>query len=94
MVRLDALVENEGKLDALDSELFTTGTALEEIIEIPVRGEQIHRLRMGNAIVLRGRDAIAQADEAIATSGDQLIAIGEVDRGQFKPRRVFKHSFV
>jgi len=92
MVSLEKHLESE--LEALDQELFTTGTALEEVIEVPVTKEQVHRLRLGNSIVLRGRDAIAHADEAFASSGDELIAIGEVDRGQFKPKRVFQHSFV
>ncbi|MEM9279063.1 MAG: tRNA pseudouridine(55) synthase TruB [Pseudomonadota bacterium] len=94
LVPLEKLVEMEGDLEALDAELFTTGTALEDIIEIPVTREQVHRLRLGNAIVLRGRDAIAHADEAFASLGDELVAIGEVDRGQFKPRRVFQNSYV
>jgi tRNA pseudouridine55 synthase len=94
LVPLEKLIEMEGDIDGLDAELFTTGTALEDILEIPVTKDQVHRLRLGNAIVLRGRDAIAQADEAFAASGDELIAIGEVDRGQFKPKRVFKHSYV
>ena len=94
MVELDKLSGLEGDLDALDEELFTTGTALDDLIEIQVTKEQVHRLRLGNKIVLRGRDTIIQADEAFATSGDELVAIGEVDRGQFKPKRVFRHSFV
>ena len=94
MVELDKLSGLEGDLDALDEELFTTGTALDDLIEIQVTKEQVHRLRLGNKIVLRGRDTIIQADEAFATSSDELVAIGEVDRGQFKPKRVFRHSFV
>lgn len=94
LVPLEKLVEFEGDLQALDQELFTTGTALDDVLEVPVTKEQVHRLRLGNAIVLRGRDAIAHADEAFASSGDELIAIGEVDRGQFKPKRVFQHSYV
>lgn len=94
MVSLEKLIDLEGDLAGLDGELFTTGTALDDVLEIPVTKEQVHRLRLGNSIVLRGRDAIAQADEAFASSGDELIAIGEVDRGQFKPKRVFQHSYV
>lgn len=94
LITLDKLIEMEGEIEKLDSELFTTGTALDDIIEVPVTKEQVHRLRLGNAIVLRGRDAIAQADEAFASNGDELIAIGEIDRGQFKPKRVFQNSFV
>lgn len=94
LVPLDRLIEMEGDLEALDGELFTTGTALEEMVEVPVNREQVHRLRLGNSVVLRGRDAIAHADEAFASQGDELVAIGEVDRGQFKPKRVFQHSYV
>ena len=94
MIPLEKLVEMEGEFEKLDSELFTTGTALDDILEVPVTKEQVHRLRLGNSIVLRGRDAIAHADEAFASSGDELIAIGVIDKGQFKPKRVFQHSFV
>ncbi len=94
LIPLEKLIEMEDDLDALDAELFTTGIALEEVVEIPVNKDQVHRLRLGNSIVLRGRDAIVHAEEAFASNGDELIAIGEVDRGQFKPKRVFQHSFV
>ena len=94
LISLDELLEFEGQFDELDQQLFTTGTALDEMVEVPVTKEQVHRLRLGNAIVLRGREAIAQADEAFASSGEELIAIGQVERGQFKPKRVFVHSFV
>ena len=94
LVPLEKLVALEGDLEALDAELFTTGTALEDIVEVPVNREQVHRLRLGNAVILRGRDAIAHADQAFASLGDELVAIGEVDRGQFKPKKVFQNSFV
>ena len=94
LVPLDKLVDLEGDLDQLDAELFTTGTALEDVLEIPINREQAHRLRLGNAIVLRGRDAIAEADEAFVSNGEELVAIGEVVKGQFKPKRVFQNSFV
>ncbi len=94
LIPLEKLVEMEGELEQLDSELFTTGTALDDLLEVPVTKEQVHRLRLGNSIVLRGSDAIAQADEAFASNGDELIAIGEIEQGQFKPKRVFQHSFI
>ncbi len=94
LIPLEKLLELEGEIEKLDAELFTTGTALDDVIEVQVTKEQVHRLRLGNSIVLRGRDAIAQADEAFASNNDELIAIGEVDKGQFKPKRVFQNSFV
>jgi len=94
LIPLEKLLELEGEIEKLDAELFTTGTALDDVIEVQVTKEQVHRLRLGNSIVLRGRDAIAQADEAFASNNDELIAIGEVEKGQFKPKRVFQNSFV
>ncbi len=94
LISLDALVEMEGNLDALDAEVFATGIALKGVAEIAVTGEQVHRLRLGNPVLLRGRDAITHADEAFATQGDELIALGEVEKGMFKPRRVFKSSYM
>ncbi|MEM9331506.1 MAG: tRNA pseudouridine(55) synthase TruB, partial [Pseudomonadota bacterium] len=89
LIPLDEILKLEGNLEELDCQLFTTGTALDDMVEIAVTKEQVHRLRLGNAIVLRGRDAIAHAEEAFASLGEELIAIGQVDRGQFKPKRVF-----
>ena len=94
MVELDTLLAMEGNFEALDSELFTTGTALEDLVEVQVNREQATRLRRGNKILVRGKDAIAHANEAFASLGDELIAIGAIDRGQFSPKRVFLHSFV
>ncbi len=94
MVKLDELTGLEGDLEALDDELFTTGSAIDDLLEVPVNREQAHRLRLGNAIVLRGRDAIVKADEAFASHGDELVALGDVDKGQFRPKRVFRHSFL
>lgn len=94
MIPLEKLVEMEDDLDQLDAELFTTGTALDDVVEIAVNKDQAHRLRLGNSIVIRGRDAIAHADEAFASVDDELIALGEIRQGQFRPKRVFRHSFV
>ncbi len=52
------------------------------------------RIRAGNPVLLRGRDAITFAEEAYATSGNDLIAIGSIDKGSFLPKRVFKVSGV
>lgn len=92
LVELDKFIQSEGDLEALDGELFATGVALEELPEIPVNREQAMRIRSGNPVLLRGRDAISFAEEAFATCGDSLVAIGEVEKGSFLPRRVFQNS--
>ena len=94
LVPLETLKNLEGNLEALDGELYTTGSAFEDILDVKVNREQASRLRLGNSIVLRGSDAIAHADEAIAVNGSELVAIGAIEKGQFKPKRVFQHSFV
>jgi tRNA pseudouridine55 synthase len=43
-------------------------------------------------VLLRGRDAPAECDDAFATQGADLVAIGFVERGEFYPRRVFTAS--
>lgn len=92
LVPLADLVTLEGDLEALDREVLATGIALEHLPEMPVTKDQAQRIRSGNPVLLRGRDAIAFADEACATFGKDLIAIGTVEKGSFMPRRVFKVS--
>jgi tRNA pseudouridine55 synthase len=94
LLPLEELVAMEGDLDALDAELLTTGVALDALPQIAVTGDQANRIRAGNSVLLRGRDAVTFAEEAFAAFGGDLVAIGDVDKGAFNPRRVFKHSAV
>ncbi|MCB1385466.1 MAG: tRNA pseudouridine(55) synthase TruB [Nitratireductor sp.] len=92
LVPLSELEALEGDLAALDAEVLATGIAVEHLPQVPVSKDQVQRLRSGNPVILRGRDALAFADEAIAVSGKELIAIGQVDKGSFLPKRVFTAS--
>ena len=47
------------------------------------------RIRLGNAVIVRGRDAPVEAAEACATARGRLVAIGAIEAGMFKPKRVF-----
>ena len=94
LVSLQDLIDNEGNLEALDGEILATGIALEDIAEVPISKEQAQRVRAGNPVILRGRDALSFAEEAYVTFGNDLIAIGAVDKGSFMPKRVFKVSGV
>ncbi len=91
-IGLDDLIEMEDDLEALDAEVLATGVALDELPEAVIDKQQVIRLRAGNPVLLRGRDAITFAEEACAISGAELIAIGNVDKGSFFPKRVFKVS--
>ncbi len=92
LITLEELSELEDDLEALDDEILATGIALDDMPEAPVDKQQVMRLRSGNPVLLRGRDALAFADEACAISGTDLIAIGNIDKGSFFPKRVFKVS--
>ena len=94
LIPLSELTELEEDLDGLDSEILATGVVLEEIPEITVDNMQANRIRLGNSVLLRGRDAPAFAEEAYAAYGDELVALGFVEKGSFNPKRVFVASQV
>lgn len=74
---------------ALDDLLIETGAALEFLPQYPLTDDQAHRVRMGNPVLLRGRDAPVDEDEVCVTQKGKLLAIGMIEKGQFKPKRVF-----
>lgn len=89
LTALEELEDDAERLAALDTYLIDTGEALATLPHVAVNDDQTRRLRRGNPILLRGRDAPLPADDAYATSGGRLIAIGEIAGGEFRPRRVF-----
>ena len=74
---------------ALDALLMDTGSALDCLPQVVVNDETAARLRLGNPVIVRGRDAPVQADEACAFARGRLVAIGAIEAGMFKPKRVF-----
>ncbi|MBW8299439.1 MAG: tRNA pseudouridine(55) synthase TruB [Hydrogenophaga sp.] len=89
LIALEAIEDKQERLAALDAFLIDTGEALSGLPHIAITEDQAHRLRMGNPILLRGRNApVAEAD-AFATCFGKLVAIGEIGEGEFRPRRVF-----
>jgi len=92
LIPLDELKALQGDLAALDAEILPTGIALEDLPEVALTPDQAQRIRAGNPVLLRGRDALTHADEAFATLGAELVATGQVERGEFRPNRVFKVS--
>ena len=105
LVTLEALEKaspktgDSGKLDTLEgSETYSdidafavdTGAALGDLPHVALGDDAAHRVRLGNPVIIRGRDAPVEADDAYVTSRGKLLAIGAIEAGQFKPRRVFK----
>ncbi|CAN7158120.1 tRNA pseudouridine(55) synthase TruB [Pararhizobium sp. LjRoot235] len=89
LVALEKIENEDERLEALDAFLIDTGEALSNLPHIAITEEQAHRLKMGNPIILRGRDAPMAEPEAYATSRGKLVAIGEIGEGEFRPKRVF-----
>ena len=89
LTALEAIEDEAERLAALDEFLIDTSEALSILPQIVITDDQAHRLRMGNPIILRGRDAPVSADEAYATARGRLVAIGEIGGGEFRPKRVF-----
>ena len=75
---------------AIDPLLLDTGEAMDGYPQIALTGDQANRIRLGNPVILRGRDAPLPTDDACAFEHGRLLAIGEIAQGEFRPRRVFK----
>ena len=89
LVALEDIQDDEERLAALDALLIDTSEALSSLPHLIVNDDQAHRLKMGNPILVRGRDAPVEESEAYATARGKLIAIGEIGQGEFRPKRVF-----
>ena len=73
----------------IDGLLIDTGAALDCLPRVDISDDAATRIRLGNPIVIRGRDAPVEAEEACAMARGRLIAIGAIEAGIFKPKRVF-----
>jgi tRNA pseudouridine55 synthase len=69
--------------------LMPIEAALDDITALPVSSQDALRLRNGQSVLMRGRDAPIMAGSAYAISKGQLVAIGELEKGEFHPTRVF-----
>ncbi|MEL6216385.1 MAG: hypothetical protein AAFQ99_12000, partial [Pseudomonadota bacterium] len=88
----DAL-QNGGPDAVAQSYLQPVATALRALDEVPLSEADAGRLRRGQSVIMRGRDApIRSSGIAYATARGDVVALGEVDRGQFIPTRVFNLS--
>jgi tRNA pseudouridine55 synthase len=67
-------------------------TALDDLPQVAIDRTDAGRLRRGQSVLLRGRDAPILAGAAYATCFGELVALGEVEAGTFRPTRVFNLS--
>ncbi|NGN42528.1 tRNA pseudouridine(55) synthase TruB [Mesorhizobium sp. CGMCC 1.15528] len=75
--------------DAIDAYIVDTGAALECLPQVAITDDAAAKIRLGNPVIIRGRDAPVEAEEACATARGKLVAIGAIEAGMFKPKRVF-----
>ncbi|RUY33949.1 tRNA pseudouridine(55) synthase TruB, partial [Mesorhizobium sp. M7A.F.Ca.CA.001.13.2.1] len=82
-------VEASIDFDAIDALLVDTSAALDCLPQIAISDDAATKIRLGNPVIIRGRDAPVEAEEACATARGKLVAIGAIEQGMFKPKRVF-----
>lgn len=85
---IDPRSEKE-RFSAIDALMVDTGAALDCMPQVAVSDDAAVKIRLGNPVIVRGRDAPVEAEEACVTARGRLVAIGAIEAGMFKPKRVF-----
>jgi len=75
--------------EALLAAIEPVEIALRDIPALAISAADAARLRRGQPVLLRGRDAPILAGTVYATTRGTLVAVGEVSEGELKPRRIF-----
>ena len=88
LATLDELAESGGH-EALMTVLEPVETALRDIPALVLSSPDADRLRRGQPVLLRGRDAPIVEGTVYAISRGTLVALGEVSKGELTPRRIF-----
>jgi tRNA pseudouridine55 synthase len=80
-VTVDDIATEAGSLRPVEA-------ALGELPSVAVSRDMATRLMRGQSIILRGREA-PLSGKIFATCGGVLVAVGDIERGEFVPHRVF-----
>lgn len=86
--KLEELSHSAAARDELLNQLCPIETALDDIPALAIDETQAARIRMGQSVLLKGRDAPLIKGPAYAMSGSVIVALGSVSQGEFKPERV------
>jgi tRNA pseudouridine55 synthase len=87
--KLEQFSNSADGYSALMSAVLPVETALDGIPALAISGDDAARLKRGQSILIRGGNAPILKGPIYATSRGVLIAIGEVERGEMHPIRVF-----
>jgi tRNA pseudouridine55 synthase len=90
--KLEELAAGAGGREALLGLLAPVETALVGIPALIVSASDAARLKQGQPVLLRGRDAPILTGAVYAVSRGTIVALGEVSQGQLKPYRIFNLS--
>lgn len=86
---LNELSNSADGREALEKVLLPVETALDGIPALAVGGADVAQLKRGKSVIIRGRDAPIHTGLIYVTSRGKLVALGEVEGGEFRPLRVF-----
>ena len=89
LAEIEEAAGNEEGKQALLSLLRPVETALQDIPARSFSSSDAARLRQGQPVMLRGRDAPIMGGTVYAVSRGALVALGEVAQGEFRPKRIF-----
>jgi tRNA pseudouridine55 synthase len=89
LAELRELAESGERESLLGSKLLPVDAPLEGLQLLNVSAADALRLRRGQPVLLRGRDAPVATGIAYARSQGQLVAVGELEKGSLRPTRVF-----
>lgn len=85
-------VASEAGWDRLETLLSPIETALRDLTELSISQNDAARLLRGQSVLVRGRDAPITTGPSYATCKGSLIAVGEIEKGEMRPIRVFNFS--
>jgi len=75
--------------DALSASLLPVESSLGDVPSVSVSRADADRLTLGQAVLLRGRDAPVMGGIVSVSAQGLLIALAEVEHGSLHPRRIF-----
>ncbi|MCJ7788355.1 MAG: tRNA pseudouridine(55) synthase TruB [Methyloceanibacter sp.] len=88
-IALDRLEGMANDASALLGVLQPIEAALGGIPSLALSASDAARIRQGQPVLLRGRDAPIMSGTVYATSRGTIVAVGEVEKGALNPRRIF-----
>jgi tRNA pseudouridine55 synthase len=89
LASLEAAAGSPDGREALARLLLPVETALRDIPALALSSSDAARLRQGQAVLLRGRDAPILNGTVYATWRGALVAVGEMSEGELRPKRIF-----